>query len=143
MPFMKDELVLIAPGNFKLKGSVEGEIDLKQLKNENFIMRESSSGTRANIEKMLRKMGFPIDNLKVVAELGSTEAIVQAVKLGLGVSIVSKLAVSDYLTSNTIRIFNIRGLNAQRHFFLVWRKGATLSPNAEAFKNFLLDLSGN
>ena len=140
-PFMKDKLVLITPGDLKLKSSADDDIDLKQLINENFIMRESSSGTRANVERMLRKVGFPLEKTKVVAELGSTEAIVQAVKLGLGLSIVSKMAVSDYLTSKELRIFNIRGLNAERFFYLVWRKGATLSPNAEAFKNFLLDFS--
>jgi len=141
VPFMKDRLVLIAPGNLKLKSSADDSIDLKELIGENFIMRESSSGTRANVERILNQAGFPMEKIKVVAELGSTEAIVQAVKLGLGVSIVSKMAVLDYLTNKELRIFNMRSVNAERYFYLVWRKGVTLSPNAEAFKNFLLDFS--
>lgn len=88
-PFHKDELVVIAPGN-KSWAKRDG-ISADDLLCENFILSRSGSGTRAVIEERLKAAGVVLKN---TMEFGNTEAIKKAVEAGLGISIVSKSAVS-------------------------------------------------
>jgi len=74
----------------------------------------------------------------VVARVNSVEAIKQAVGNGLGVSVVSKIAIERDADSKQFLSFPIAGIKLDREFFLVWNKNVTLSPTAEAFKNFVL-----
>jgi DNA-binding transcriptional LysR family regulator len=103
-----------------------------------FIFREKGSGTRTAIEQALKKMNLDIKNLNIVAEMGSNEAIRQAVKSAVGISILSKRAVLDDLEHGLLQELKIKKLPLVRNFYLITLKQRTLSPLAKEFKEFIL-----
>jgi DNA-binding transcriptional LysR family regulator len=112
-------------------------VNLEALAAERFIMRESGSGTLKSIEKNLQERGLKITDLNVVAELGSTEAVIQGVKSGIGISIVSLIAVADDVKAGTLRALKIEGSDLKRNFFLTRHRYRSLSPPAQAFCDYL------
>jgi DNA-binding transcriptional LysR family regulator len=137
--FIQDELVLIAPPDFPLPKNKS--ISLEELKNLPFIIREKGSGTRIEIEKNLRNNGFDVSKLNIVAVLGSTMAVIQAVKNGIGVSLISRWAAKEYLPSFHLSSLKINELNFKRDFYLILRRGKSKSPIVEVFIEFLLKKS--
>ena len=133
--FIKDELVLIVPPSCswaKMKS-----ISLEKLKEIPFVLREEGSGTRMVMEKNLRDHGFDSGHLNVVMRLGSTTAVIQAIKSGVGCSILSRLAVQENLNNGTLKTVSIERIKTFRDFYIVLRRGKFKSPLCEAFFNFL------
>ena len=126
----KDELVCIRPGDSL--GDGRNTLDPDDLRSAPFIMREAGSGTRKTIEEALQKIGLKAEDLDVVAEMGSNEAIRQAVKAGVGISVISRRAVAEDLASGTIREVKIRKFPLFRNFYLITLKQRTRSPLAAA-----------
>ena len=87
-PFLVNPLVAIASPQHVLAGHTH--VPLARLAEEGFLMREVGSGTRAAVEELFEVAGMP---LKIDMVLGHIEAIKQAVAAGLGVSVLSELAV--------------------------------------------------
>ena len=141
-PLMKDEMILVTPMNhpWAETGILER---IENLSRAAFIIREQGSGTRSTMLESLSEHGVTINDLEVVAELGSTEAVRQAVKAGLGVSILSRRAVEDELSFNLIKHIKTPGLNLTRTFFLVTHRSRTRSPLGQAFIEFLEEESRN
>jgi DNA-binding transcriptional LysR family regulator len=88
----EDELVVIcAPGHpFAALASVRPQ----QLLGQPYVSRELGSGTREFTEQYLRRCRVTLEDLDIVMELGSPEAIKGVVETGLGVSIVSRATVA-------------------------------------------------
>jgi DNA-binding transcriptional LysR family regulator len=133
--FVKDELVLIASSGHKLPK--EGCVTAKELASIPFVMRERGSGSRMTIEKRLSEMGVDPSGINVVAEMGSTEAVKQAVKAGLGVSIISSMAVREELRCKTLMVIPFKGKRFLRSFYIVSHRGRSISPVSLAFLEFL------
>lgn len=133
----RDELALVVPAGHRW--AQKGSISLPELKEEPFVLRESGSGTRQTLEENLQAAGEEIGSLRVVAEMGSTEAIIQAIRAGLGVSILSRLAVEERLDFGTLATVAVEGLRLSREFFIVTHRARTLSPICQAFLAFLLE----
>ncbi|MBN2332876.1 MAG: LysR family transcriptional regulator [Deltaproteobacteria bacterium] len=132
-PCLVDELVLVAPPDSPLTS--DQQLDVSQLTKYPFVMREPGSGTRDTIEEaLLRAAGPQYSDLPVIAEMGSTEAIRQAVKAGVGYSIISRRAVSDDIAQGLIQAPELTGINLKRQFYLIFY---TLSPLAADFHQFL------
>jgi DNA-binding transcriptional LysR family regulator len=132
---MDDEMYLIVPEGHKWAAA--GHVRLEALVKEPFIMREPGSGTRKSIEQVLDQSGHWSRQLNVVAEMGSTEAVRQAIKAGVGVSILSECAVGDELAAGTLKKVGINGISFHRAFYLIVHKYRTQSPLCQAFVNFL------
>ncbi len=133
--FMDDEMFLIvATGHH---WTTRASVTVEELAGEPFIMREPGSGTRKSIERVLDKAGYRPGWLNVVAEMGSTEAVRQAIKGRVGVSILSECAVADDLTSGTLRKVRIKGVSFHRAFYLITHKHRTQSPLCRTFVRFL------
>ena len=92
---IEDEMRLIEPAGHRWAG--EKRVSLKRLFSEPFILRERGSGTLKSLHQSLIGLGYSVESLKVIAELGSTQAICQGIKSGAGVSIISTLAVAEDL----------------------------------------------
>ncbi|MFP7754041.1 selenium metabolism-associated LysR family transcriptional regulator [Thermodesulfobacteriota bacterium B35] len=114
-------------------------IALEELVGEPFILRESASGTRRVIAQILEQHGLREAQLKEVAEIGSTAAVKEAVKAGLGVSILSRRALIDDLDCGSIATVAVRGIRLERPFYLIRRKNRELPPVAAVFLKFLLE----
>jgi DNA-binding transcriptional LysR family regulator len=102
-------------------------------------MREQGSGTRMMMLQILEQVDFDSQRLNVVAEMGSTDAIRQAIKAEVGVSILSRRAVADELNFRKLLQIPIKDLSFTRHFYLVTHKKRSRSPIGEAFLDFLVE----
>ena len=132
---LEDEMCLIIPRDHKW--SDRDEIDLDELLREKFIVRESGSGTLKSFQNKLKESGYTLKRLNIVSELGSTESVVQGIKNGIGLSIVSPIAVAEELNSGSLKALKIRYLNLKRNFFLTRHKNRSLSPPGQAFAGYL------
>lgn len=109
----------------------------QELAAQAFIRREPGSGTRTMTEAALKRVGCDIEQLQVVAELGSNEAVRQAVLSGAGFSILSLRSVKDDIARGDLAAVPVTGMDSQRSFYLVFRRKRQLSPLAEAFLDHL------
>jgi len=132
-PFMEDELVLITPVSLD---SVP--LSPSQFVSTNLLLREQGSGSRHVVELALEKARFKLKAFHKVMELDSTEAIKSAVEAGLGVGLVSRWAISKELELGTLKIGEVKGLRATRHFTLISRTGPEPQGPAGALRAFAL-----
>ncbi len=119
------------------------EVGLDEVIAEPFILRERASGTRKVIEQILEEHGVKPSDLKEVAEIGSTSAVKQAVRAGLGISILSGRSVEQDVLCGALVTVPITGIRRMhRPFFLIQRKNRALSPVADVFLKYLLQEAG-
>jgi DNA-binding transcriptional LysR family regulator len=124
-----EQIVLVAKS-----GLVSHEpVTLQHLQELPLIVREPGSGTRMAVDSALQKAGLDLRSLRVVAQLGSSEAVRRAVLSGAGSAFLSSLAVARELSDGTLKVVAVSGMEISRSFYLAWRKGRTLSPAALAF----------
>jgi len=88
----EDELVLICAPSHRF--AAPGRVAPRQLAGEPYVNRELGSGTREYTDQYLRQCNVALEDLNVVMELGSIEAIKGVVGTGLGVAIVSRATVA-------------------------------------------------
>jgi DNA-binding transcriptional LysR family regulator len=132
---IEDEMRLIIPANHQW--AAKKRVSLKMLLTEPFIVRERGSGTLKSLQQSLSHEGHHLDELKIIAELGSTQAICQGIKSGIGVSILSSLAVSGDLQARKLIALEVDGLNLKRNFYLTWHRSRSPSPLNRTFVKFL------
>jgi DNA-binding transcriptional LysR family regulator len=73
--------------------------------------------------------------------MGTSAAVKEAVKAGLGVSILSLRALETELEIGLLRALKIRGLPMTRYFYLIRDKRRIASPLCKAMQEFLLTTS--
>ncbi|WZL74688.1 selenium metabolism-associated LysR family transcriptional regulator [Clostridiaceae bacterium 35-E11] len=134
---MQDKLVIIAPYSDPYQSMDKISIDL--LLKEKMIFRETGSGTRKIFEKALHSHNISLEHLNILAYIESTETIKQCVKKGMGISIISQLAIEEELQYKTIKKIELENMDLCRNFYFVYHKHRTLSPLAETFKDFVLE----
>jgi DNA-binding transcriptional LysR family regulator len=131
-----DEMVLAVPQDhpWNRRHSVRPS----DLRAEKFISREGGSGTLGSFRQLLTKhRQSPDDLLNIAMELGSTEAVKEALMAGFGISILSRISIRRELAEGSIVEVPIRGLTLKRDFYQVFHKRRPLHPIAQAFRHFL------
>jgi DNA-binding transcriptional LysR family regulator len=112
-------------------------IKIAELEAQPFIQREIGSGTRQVMETILHQHQFDSTRLSSVAEMGSTEAVRQSIKSKIGVSILSRHAVTDDIEQGFLVSVTIKGVHFKRSFYLIRRKNRQISPLCQAFLDYL------
>jgi DNA-binding transcriptional LysR family regulator len=133
--FVEDELIVVVPKGHRWWQ--KKSIDVQELADEPFIMREEGSGTRISMEKRLHKLGVSSDDLKIIAEVGSTTAVKQAIKSDLGISLISERAVEEEIRLKLFKKIPIKKVGFKRTFFIIRDKKRTASPLCKALIQFL------
>lgn len=131
--FLENPLVVIASIDHPMAN--EKNISLERLANERFISRELGSGTREALRRLFAENGLEV---KPYMELGSAEAIKQAVMVGLGVSVISLHNLQLELEVGRIATLDVKHFPLQRKWYVVHLKGKQLSSTASHFLEFLL-----
>jgi DNA-binding transcriptional LysR family regulator len=131
--FLDNPLVVLAARTHPL--AQESSIPIERLNGQSFIMREPGSGTRQAVEALFAEHNI---NINVRLELGSNEAIKQAVAGGLGISVLSRHCLALEGETGQIAILNVEGFPIPRHWHIVHPKGKNLSVVARTFFNYLL-----
>ena len=135
--FSEDEMVMVtAPGDPVLG---RAPLDSNALAKVALICREQGSGTRAVIEAALQARGV---SLEPSMSLGSNEAIKQAVAAGLGVAMMSRLAVQSELESGRLTEVRLLGEPIRRSLHAVRRQGRHTTPALGAFLALLSEPRG-
>lgn len=132
-PFLDDELVFAGAPKF-MEGMAATPQKIYEVP---FLLREEGSGTRKIMEGFLQKMQISFKKINVAAILGSTDAIKQALKAGLGTSILSRRAIAEELANGSLREIKL-GKEMKRPFYLATHKKRTLPAHYKAFYDFLL-----
>jgi LysR family transcriptional regulator, low CO2-responsive transcriptional regulator len=131
--FTENPLVVIAPPDHPL--AAERSIPPARLTGEVFVMREAGSGTRQSMERHFREAGLTIRH---GMQMTRNEAVKQAVRSGLGLSVVSLHTIELELETGRLAILDVEGFPLARKWYLVYRRGKRLSPAAAAFRDFVL-----
>lgn len=135
--FGEDEMVMVtAPGDPVVS---RAPLSPSELTGVSLICREQGSGTRAVIEAALRDRGVA---LEPSMSLGSNEAIKQAVAAGLGVAMMSRLAVQAELESGRLTELRLEGQPIRRRLHAVRREGKHGTPALGAFLALLSEPRG-
>lgn len=134
-PVIEDNMCVIIPQNHKWAN--KKQIDIKDLKKEPFIIRENGSGTRKSLVNRLEEHNLNIEEFNIIAELGSTSAVIQGIKNGLGVSVLSSIAVAEENALGSLKAVPLKGIDLSRKFYLTFHKDRTPSPLMKAFKEFI------
>lgn len=134
--FLRDELVVAVPADHRWAG--KRTVDIDALRKEPFILREQGSGTLRIMAERLESAGLLLEQMNTIAVMGSSDAVRQAVKAGLGVSILSSRALEDDISAGRISIVRIKGVAMERTFSVILLKGRSRSPLCKAFLEFIL-----
>jgi len=130
--FLRDELVIFAHPDHPLAG--QQRIPLEELLRHRFIAREPGSGIRLTFERLLAEKELKVSPYM---ELGSGEAIKQAVMSGIGIAMLSTFSLKLELETGRLVLLDVEGLPIKRHWYAVHRKGKHLTPAALKFIEFL------
>jgi DNA-binding transcriptional LysR family regulator len=131
---MADELVLVVPAGHPW--AARKSATLAELQKAPMVVRERGSGSRQAVEHALEEAGVELSSLRVVGEMGSTQAVKQAVRAGLGIALLSKRAVEDECRAGLLACVKVKDLRIARAFYLVIHRDRTRSPLAQAFIEF-------
>jgi DNA-binding transcriptional LysR family regulator len=132
----KDHLVLAVPASHPL--SNRRAVKVEELREIPFIIREKGSATRDIIEECLEKQRrTSLSRFNVICEMGSSEAVKEAILTGLGVSILSIFAIKRELSQGLLTLVNISNLNLERKFYLVYKKQFPLMMYHRHFLDFV------
>ena len=130
-----DRMVLVVPPDHTLSG--RKKVSVRQLVRYPIILREIGSGLRHCFEKSLDKAGLSLADLPVVLELGSNEAIKEAVVRGVGVAILSTYAVQKELRAGQLYALEVRDLHCDRDMYIARDRRRVLPLPARRFLLFL------
>ena len=113
-PVCRDTIVLVGSKEFPDRIAVDEIIRLP------FILREPGSGTRKCTEEALARQGITTSHLQTVLECSSTEGIKESIAAGLGVSFISRMAVSHETKQKNMKIIEVDRLKISRSFYFVY-----------------------
>ncbi|KPK45964.1 MAG: hypothetical protein AMK74_01705 [Nitrospira bacterium SM23_35] len=138
-PFVEDELIVVSAPSMTEKSTIM----LRELLALPMVFREEGSGTRKEAEKFLEMKGIALEDLKIAGIFGSTDAVKQAVKAGLGVSILSKFSVADELEHKLLKELHLTDIEMKRNFYIVTHKKRTLPRLYDIFLQHILSAAAN
>ncbi len=130
---LENPLIVVAPADHPL--AQEKNIPLERLANEPFIMREPGSGTRKAVQSLFEEHKIL---LKVRLDLGSNEAIKQAIAGGLGISVLSAHTLALESPNSQLRVLDVDKFLIERYWYAVYPSGKQLSIVASTFLEYLL-----
>jgi DNA-binding transcriptional LysR family regulator len=132
--FLGNPLVVIAAASHPLAGR---RIRLRQLAGERWLLREPGSGTRMVAEQHFRDAGFAP---RIAMSLGSNEAIKHSVAAGLGLAVISRLAVES--VPGGIAILDVAKFPLERSWSVAWRSDRAMTAAARRFVSYLQEQRG-
>jgi DNA-binding transcriptional LysR family regulator len=130
--FLDDELFLVASAKFK-----RDEVSTEDLKTLPLLLRETGSGSTATVLDSLTASGIDTTDLNLVGDMGSTRALIEAVKSGMGLAFISGRAVNDDIKHGTLKQVNVNGIVLKRKFDIITHRLRADSPICKAFIEFL------
>ncbi len=133
---MEDELVIVSSPKLNLPDKVT----IDELLKYNFIIREKESATRQTLELSLAHSNVDLNKIKVLCEVNTLDAQLKFVKLGMGISIMSRGLCEEYFHSGLLKSTSLEDIALKRSIYLVVSSKRTLSPIGSAFFNMCKEI---
>ncbi|MDR1193101.1 MAG: LysR family transcriptional regulator [Peptococcaceae bacterium] len=134
---LEDELMVVAPALPPYTQWQSSPPNTEEILGAPFVAREEGSGTWAEVEHYLEQRGYDGGALRLVARMDNPDAIVKAVEQGMGITILSSLAASEYARKGNILAFPLADYPIKRKIYLARVKGRKLPAVTEAFARFV------
>ncbi|MFA9459423.1 LysR family transcriptional regulator [Thiohalorhabdus methylotrophus] len=115
--------------------AAKGSLTLEEFTQGRYILRERGSGTRDTLDHYLEEANLP--PMQPELEVGSNHAILQMLKNGEHLTVLSSLTLQDAQHSGFLVLLPVRGLNLKRAFWAVRAPQARSLPAADTFIDFL------
>lgn len=112
-------------------------IQIEDLANQNFIMREQGSGTRAIFENLMLTHHIPF---VTKWECCSSSAIIDAVRHNFGIGIISYRCVKKYVQKGEVKICPIESVNMERYFYLCYNQKHPFTSQMQDFTDMIHSL---
>ena len=135
-PMGEDSIVCVASPDLVTSGKYS--LSQAELCKVPLVVREQGSGTQQAVYEALAGTWIGKEALRIVAELGSDEAVKRAVLNGTGFAFISAMSVAEEIASGRLVSIRIPGVNITRSFYAARRAGRDLSPAAGAFRDIML-----
>ena len=135
VPLLEDRLVLAAENSPRFR-DFPADAGLELLLREPVVARERDSGTWLETEKWLRSRGIAPERLHILARMENPDAIRRAVSQGMGVSVLSSLAVEEDAAAGRLRVFEL-GQGVWRQICMVVPKKASQTAVQAAVMDFV------
>lgn len=133
--FACDQMVLVVPpGHCWAR---RRRVTLRELAGQPLILREAGSGSRWCLEQALAQTGRSLRDLRVTLELGSNEAIKEAVLRGIGTAVLSMHAIAKEIKARQLHAIQVPELALKRDIFVVWDRRRVLPIPARIFLDLL------
>lgn len=126
--WLKDEMVLYARADHPF---TQHPPDYKVLAAAPWVLREKGSGVRQTLETLLLPQ---LGSFNIALELGSGEAIKEAIRLGVGIACASRRAIRRELESGEFATITLTGKSLERQFYIAWHADRQLTPSAERLR---------
>lgn len=137
-PLLRDDLVIAVPTHHEFLPLLAKEkLTVTDLSNHRLLLREPGSATRSLLERALTGSGYTLQSFRYTV-FDSQEAIKQAVRHGVGVSVLSRHVIEDYLQFGWLHVRQSADLELEREFYLAYHPKRVLTAAAVAFRDFLL-----
>ncbi len=134
--FLANPLVVVAKSDHPLAG--KRDIPIEELNGESFISRETGSGTRRAVQELFGQHKIAV---RMRLELGSNEAIKQAIAGGLGISVLSQHSLFPDELQRELTILDIREFPIERYWYVAYLSSKQLSAIAQTFFEYLLSVN--
>ncbi|MEH7414395.1 selenium metabolism-associated LysR family transcriptional regulator [Neobacillus drentensis] len=129
IPLLKEKLVLVTSNEIRITEPVE----INEILQYPFIMRNSDSGTNALLERFLKKNKIGKDQLNIVSYIEDGQSLIQMVIENVGISIISEVAAREYSRHHMLKMYNIQNFDDERYFYLVYNINKTQSIVSKLF----------
>lgn len=136
-PILEDELVIVAPKTEPYTSWSQCPVKMDEILASPFVAREEGSGTWAELENYLESQGYDGGALRIVARMENPDAIVKAIEQGMGITILSSLAASEYKRKNEVLTFPLECTPVKRKIYLIRRKDMKFPVATETFAHFV------
>ena len=130
-----DDMILITPNSATYQ-ALSNPLSLAETLDFNFILRADGSATRHLFAQALKQRKIPFSKIHTIAEINSGEGVLQCVRNGLGVSVVSKLS---YEPHEDLLAFDLTDDDLQRSFYLIHNQSQYISPCAARLIRYVQD----
>lgn len=132
-PIVLDKLLLVGQNT-----NCPKSITLEELKQIPLILREHDSGTRLIIEQALQEKKIYVNDLNVIYDVNSPEAIKSSIAAGKGFSFLPKLTVAPELKKQTLQTIEVKDLDISFSYFITSRANYTFTEYEQKFVDFII-----
>lgn len=135
--FAGDELIVIASPQYNKH--LANRMSLAELMGTRWVMREKDSGTRKIFEEFVNAHGYDPQKLNVVLEMGSTQAVKESVKSGIGISAISELTVKSEIHRGELIAIPLQEGRILRRFTMLYHKERFQTNAVEKFMSYVME----